>query len=278
MPFVSLDNGNHLYYEITDLTDPWHEPPIVFLHHGLGKSARWWLPWTRLLARNFRVVAVDMLGCGRSSQPVGYRWSVANHADNVVAVLDHLGVDRVHFIGETVGGCIGLYLGARHGDRLHSLSLAACPYKPEKEWLLAMSREIAANGLEPSIDRDLPTRLDWARYPKAMYEWYRAERLSASPRIVAEQYAAQAEEDLTWTLPLINVPTLLYIPDESPVSANVQMRHMAEVIPTAQVADLAPRRRPVWYHYGEAEECVAAFEKFVRTLEAAKSEESGRTE
>lgn len=270
MPYVELNSGYRLYVEITDLTDPWANAPTVFLHHGLGKSGKWWLPWIRALVRHYRVVTVDMLGCGRSDQPTGYAWSVADHAKNVIQVLDRLNIDRVHFIGETVGGCVGLYLGAQFGERLRTLSLAACPYKPEREWLLASSREIAANGLEASIDRDLPTRLDWSRYPKAMYDWYRAERLSASPRIVSEQYAAQADEDLTWTLSRITVPTLLFIPDESPVAANVQMRHMANVIPRAQVAKLAPRRRPVWYHYAEADECVEEFCRFARTVDSAE--------
>jgi pimeloyl-ACP methyl ester carboxylesterase len=262
MAFLELRNGNRLHYDVVDLTEPWTPAPTVFLHHGLGKSGRWWLPWIRQLAADFRVVTVDMLGCGRSDRPTGYSWSVADHAANVLQVLDHLSLDRVHFIGETVGGCIGLHLGAVHADRLRTLSIAACPYHPAADWLLEQSREIASGGLEASVDRDLPSRLDWENYPPAMYDWYRRERVAASARIVAEQYAAQAGEDLTWTLPRVGAPTLLFIPDESPVAANRQMREMAATIPDARVAELPPGRKPVWYHYAHAAECVAAFRRF----------------
>jgi pimeloyl-ACP methyl ester carboxylesterase len=268
MPEIALRSGNHLYYEVTDLTDPWTDPATVFLHHGLGKSARWWLPWVRLLARDYRVLTIDMLGCGRSSQPEGYAWSVSDHAENAVQVLDALGLNRVHFMGETVGGCVGMVLGARHGDRVESLALAACPFRPAQEWLLEQSAEIARTGLQPTVDRDLPSRLDWSLYPTRMYEWYRQQRLDASARIVSEQYAAQADEDLSAFLPVIEAPTLLFIPDESPVNAGAQMHEMARLIPNASIAALADRRRPVWYHYAEADECVAAYETFLSALPA----------
>lgn len=266
MSYATLRDGPRVFYEVTDLTDPWLAAETVFLHHGLGKSHRFWLPWVRLLARDFRVVTVDMLGNGRSSRPRGRAWSAAGYAEDVIAVLDDLEIEQVHFVGETVGGCVGLELGARHGSRLRSLTLAACPYRPPFEKLMDKGREIAREGLTASVDRELPSRLDWERYPPAMYDWYRNERLSASPRIVAEQHYAQAREDLEWALPLIDVPTLLIIPDDSPVGADVQMREMARVIRGARIADLPPGRRAVWHHYGEARECVDAFREFVADI------------
>jgi len=268
MPRVLLDNGHRLHYEVHDYVDPWLTPEAVVLHHGLGKSGRFWLPWARLLSRHFRVVTVDMLGCGRSSHPVGHPWSIADHAANAVALFDALGTERVHFVGEAVGGCVGLQLGARHGDRLHTLTLCSTPFRPTAGPvdLREKSEEISHGGLAgltAAVDRELPGRIEWDRYPPGMYAWYRAQRLDASPRIVAEHHAAQAREDLEWTLPEITAPTLLIIPDESPVGATGQMQQMARVIPNAQVAALSDRRRPVWYHFAEADECVAAFLDFV---------------
>lgn len=269
MPRVLLDNGDRLHYQVHDYVDPWRAPETVVLHHGLGKSGRFWLPWVRLLLRHFRVVTVDMLGCGRSSRPVDHAWSIADHATNAVALLDALEVEQVHFVGEAVGGCVGLQLGARHGDRLRTLTLCSTPFRPTAGPvdLREKSEEIRDGGpagLAAAVDRELPSRIEWDRYPPEMYAWYRAERLRASPRIVAEHHAAQAREDLEWTLPLVTVPTLLVIPDESPVGATGQMREMARTIPRAEVAVLAPgRRRPVWYHFAEADDCVAAFLDFV---------------
>ena len=268
MPTIPLAGGGRVHVEVLDVLEPWLDRETIFLHHGLGKSSRFWRPWMRLLAEDYRVVAIDMLGNGRSSRPRHRRWSIEGYAENVVEVLDALDIERAHFVGETVGGCVGLVLGARHADRLDSLALASCPIRPPRERLLARSRVIAREGLVGEVDAELPSRLEWHRYPPAMYHWYRAERLSASPRIVAEQTAAQAVEELEWTLPRIGVPTLLFIPDESPVDANVQMLEMARVIPDARVAELPPGRKPVWYHYGEAAVCVAEYRRFLGGLGA----------
>lgn len=266
MPDLRRSDGSRIHFDVFDMTDPWLEQETVFLHHGLGKSGRFWRPWVRLLARDYRVITIDMLGNGRSSRPRGRTWGVEGYADNVVEVLDSLQVETVHFVGETLGGCVGLVMGARHGTRIRSLALASCPYRPPREHLLERGRAVTRGGLEASVDSELPSRLDWSLYPAAMYTWYRDQRLSASSRIVSEQRQAQANEDLEWTLPLISAPTLLYIPDESLVGANAQMREMARVIPNAVVADLPPGRRPVWYHYGFADTCVAVFLDFQRRI------------
>lgn len=270
MPTVRTRKSQQIYYEIIELADPWARAETVFLHHGLGKSAKWWRPWIRLLCEQFNVVVIDMLGCGRSGQPEGYPWSVADHADNAADVIDALGLDRVHFVGETLGGCVGLVMGARYPDRVHSLALMACPFRPPSTWLLQQSAEIAEHGIEPTLDRDLDTRLDWARYPPGMREWYREQRLNCSPRVVAEQYAAQAKENLEWTLDRITAPTLLFVPDASPVDANLQMVEMGRRIASAQLAQLAKRRRQVWDHYAEAPEYVAALTEFITLIPAGR--------
>lgn len=268
MPEVLTRKSQTIYYETLQLTDAWTPAETVFLHHGLGKSARWWRPWIRLLCARFNVVAIDMLGCGRSDQPENYAWSVADHAENVVDVLDALELDRVHFVGETLGGCIGLVMGASYPDRVHSLALMACPYRPPTKWLLQQSAEIAQHGIEPTLDRDLDTRLDWTNYPPGMRAWYREQRLNCSPRIVAEQYAAQSRENLEWTLEKITAPTLLFVPDASPVDANLQMRQMQARIPAAQLAALHARARPVWDHYAQAPDYVAALTGFIDQIPA----------
>jgi 3-oxoadipate enol-lactonase len=272
MPKIKLHNGLYIHYEITDFVDPWLSPETVVLHHGLGKSGCFWLPWVRLLSRYFHVVTIDMLGNGRSSRPRGHRWSIAGYSSDAVEVLDALGMERIHFVGEAVGGCVGLQLGACHAERLLTLTLSACPYRPVRPEggtsdLRTESREIACRGLGEVTDRELPTRLNWSRYPPEMYEWYRQKRLSASARIVSEQRAAQAVEDLEWTLPLITVPTLLIIPGSSPVNSTPQMRQMARVIPHAQVIEFP--EEGAWVAFAQAEACVAAFLSFVSEMSTA---------
>lgn len=270
MPKVRLRSGGAIHYEVVDMTDPWRRPETVLLHHGLGKSSRFWLPWYRLLARDYRVIAMDTLGNGRSSRPRGHRWSIAGYAGNVLEVLNALRLKQVHFVGEGLGGCVGLQLGARHPARLRTLTLCATPYSRAEATgdLGARSREIAAGGLRKYVEVQMRDRTDWARFPPEMLAWYRRQRLAVSPRILAEQMSAQAHIDLAWTLPLIKAPTLLIIPGANPTSgADSQMARMAQAIPKTRAVRF-PRERQ-WVTFTAAEECVAAFRSFVAEVAPA---------
>ena len=105
MPTVRLEDGLEMYYEDHDFTDPWRTPETVVMHHGNSKSSLLWYPWVPLLAGNYRVVRMDARGFGRSTVPApGYDWSLEGFALDLKRFLDALGLDRVHLIGETVGG------------------------------------------------------------------------------------------------------------------------------------------------------------------------------
>ena len=130
MPTVQLDSTLEMYYEDDDYTDPWRTPETVVLHHGNAKSSRLWYAWVPLLARQYRVIRLDARGFGRSSvPPEGYDWSLSNFATDLQALLDHLGIDKAHLIGETVGGTISLKFAHEHPERLHSLTVCTSPYK-----------------------------------------------------------------------------------------------------------------------------------------------------
>ncbi len=264
MPAVILSSGLRVHCEIADTTDPWRTAETMLLHHGLGKTGRYWLPWSRVLSRYFRVVTIDMLGNGQSSRPRGHRWSIAGYARDAVEVLDALGLRKVHFVGEGLGGCVGLQLGARHGARVASLTLCATPYRPSEGAsadLAARSQAIARGGLADFVDTTLPSRMDWSRFPQAAYAWYREQRLRTSPRIMSEQMAAQDGVDLEWALPLIAAPTLLIVPGDSPSGADLQMKTMSRAIRGARIAAFPHERQ--WVTFSAADDCVAATLRFL---------------
>jgi pimeloyl-ACP methyl ester carboxylesterase len=102
-----------------------HGPHVVVLVHGLLMDSRLYRGLARdLAARGLRVVLVDLLGHGRSDKPrhaAEYRMDV--YAEQVVAVLDHLGLDRAVLGGMSVGANVSLMVAARHPARVRALVL-----------------------------------------------------------------------------------------------------------------------------------------------------------
>ena len=97
--------------------------PVVCLSHSLACSAIMWDPQLAALADGFRVLRYDTRGHGETDAPDG-PYTLDQLADDAVALLDALEIDKVHWVGLSMGGMIGQSLGIRHPRRL--LSLALC--------------------------------------------------------------------------------------------------------------------------------------------------------
>lgn len=118
-PLVWHVDGVDVAYRLQGAPDA----PLVMLAHGLLADHTMWDALVRLLVPRFRVLRYDLRGHGRSSVPA-LPWTMQRLAADTVALLDALRLSKAHFIGSSLGGMIGQQLGAHHGQRLHSLTLA----------------------------------------------------------------------------------------------------------------------------------------------------------
>jgi 3-oxoadipate enol-lactonase len=98
------------------------DAPVIVLSGSLGSTLDMWRPQVAPLTERFRVIRVDHRGHGGSPVPPGpYR--MADMADDVLALLDALGLERVAWCGLSLGGMVGMYLGSAAPERLTSLTL-----------------------------------------------------------------------------------------------------------------------------------------------------------
>ena len=117
MPGIALP-GSTLHYDERGDGDG---APIVLLH-GLGSSSADWAFQLSVLARDYRVLAVDLRAHGRSSRPRG-RLSIEAMANDMAVLLAALGLPPAHVVGLSLGGCVALALALDHPECVRSLTL-----------------------------------------------------------------------------------------------------------------------------------------------------------
>jgi aminoacrylate hydrolase len=115
---LRLSDGEALYYEVHG-----KGPPLVLVS-GLNGVGKFWQPHLAELSQRYRVVLHDHRGTGRSS-PSRIDYSVAQMADDLVQLMDHLGLDRAHLVGHSTGGAIGQSLAIDRPERVARLVLSA---------------------------------------------------------------------------------------------------------------------------------------------------------
>ena len=98
------------------------DAPPVLLVHGLAGSTAWWDSVVPMLARNFRLIRVDLRGHGKSPSPrQGY--DTATQARGVAAALDSLGISRFSVVGHSTGGYVATALAEQRRDAVVALTV-----------------------------------------------------------------------------------------------------------------------------------------------------------
>ncbi len=121
MPYATTDDGIRLYYEETGTG-----VPLVFVHEFAGDH-RSWEPQVRHFARRYRCVVYAARGYPPSDvPPEPDRYGQYRAVDDLVTILDAIGADRAHVVGNSMGGFCTLHFGLRHPERARSLVVAGC--------------------------------------------------------------------------------------------------------------------------------------------------------
>ena len=235
MPFADAA-GIRLHY---DLVGPERAPVVMFVN-SLGADLGMWDRQLPALVGRYRVLRWDMRGHGRSAVTPGpYR--LDRLALDALALLDALGIDRVHLCGLSLGGAVGQWIAIHRPERLRSLVLCAtaCSFGAAAAW----DERIAAvkkGGVEAIADAVLER---WLTAD------FRARRPSEAARLramlcatPAEGYAAAAaavrDTDLCAEVHKITVPTLLIAGSADPATPPARLEELRARIPRAELVVL----------------------------------------
>lgn len=140
--------------------------PLVLLHGFTGSSGSWF-PIDNDLARDFRVIAIDLIGHGASEAPDdSTRYAFEQTIDDLAAIADHLGITRAHWLGYSMGGRLALGLALEHPRLVSALVLesATAGIRSESERAErraadeALARRIEAIGIAAFV-------AEWERLP-----------------------------------------------------------------------------------------------------------------
>ncbi len=126
--------------------------PTLMLSNSLGSTMQMWEPQMKALTQVFRVIRYDRRGHGKSGVPPG-PYSMERFGRDVLAILDDLNIDHVHWCGLSMGGMVGQWLGANAPERMGKIILAntACYYPDPSNWL-ARIKAVKEGGLAAVAD------------------------------------------------------------------------------------------------------------------------------
>jgi len=207
---VAEVNGARLWYDVTGLGEA-----VLLLHGGLGDSELW-EPVVPLLADRFRTIRSDLRFYGRSVGPAApWSWQ-----EDVIALLDALGLERAALVGLSLGGKIALDVALAHPGRLWALALVSpalgghdgSAYTHAQE--AAYEEALAAGDLEAAMAIDLEVWAPLGVDDRIKRLWYATPEANPLPPGVAHRPPAGGAAKAR--LGELSVPTLVVTASHDP--------------------------------------------------------------
>jgi pimeloyl-ACP methyl ester carboxylesterase len=191
-------NGIHLYYETHGAGRP-----LVLLHGGLG-SGEMFGPVLSTFAASRQVILVDLQGHGRTAD-IDRPLDVRSMADDVAALIDHLGLEKPDVAGYSLGGGVAMQVAIRHPEKVRRLVTASAGIRRDATYPEILQQQGQVNAAAVEFMTETP-----------MYELYQrvAPRPEDFPRLLDKIGAAMAQDfDFTDDVRGLQVPTLIMAAD-----------------------------------------------------------------
>jgi 3-oxoadipate enol-lactonase len=211
------------------LDGPEHAPAVLFAS-SLGTTHAMWDAQAAALSGEFRVLRYDHRGHGRSPVPPG-PYAIEELADDALALLDELGVERATFVGISIGGAVAITAALRAPERFERLVLCstAAHFPPPEQWT-ERAATVRSQGVEAVADGALERWLT-PEAPTELRERMRA-MLVSTPR---EGYAACCEAlgryDVRGRLGALKMPVLAIAGRDDPTTPPPALQAIVDEVP-----------------------------------------------
>jgi pimeloyl-ACP methyl ester carboxylesterase len=229
MESFTTSDGLILAYDIDDFTDPWKGAPTLLLLHAAMGSARRYFGWVPHLSRHYRVVRLDLRGHGRSPvPPVDQPLQLDRLVRDVVELLDHLGLEAAHIVGNSAGGYLGQQLAMTRPERVLSLSLFGSTPGLKNSQAPSWIPQIEAKGLRGFLAETIRDRLPADADP-GLVNWFLDEAAKNDPAYIGKFVLLMASYDWSDEVQRIGCPTLVVIPGGETVGSTANYEPFREL-------------------------------------------------
>ncbi|KAJ5377200.1 uncharacterized protein N7496_004609 [Penicillium cataractarum] len=273
---ITHPNGQTTHVLVDDYTDPWVTPETILIQGGFARHSGFWYHWIPSLARSYRIIRRDTRGHGRSSTPKlsdNYAYTLETILTEILDTLDQLGLDKVHFLGESTSGMLGEAFAVGFPHRLLSLTVCSSPtYLPQaaldlfsfglSSWPEAC-RKLGSKGWGECLAR-IPGTLS-ATDPK--YEaWWISQIGTSSSEGLAGYAEFLSSLDTRPLLPQISVPTLILAPAKSAATGLEEQLQIAKQLKGSKLVVIHGAGHEIYVD--KAEHCLRAFTEFLLELDS----------
>ena len=280
---LTIDDGAKLNYRIDDFTPPWVEDKdkdTILMHHGFARNMKWWTMMVPALSRKYRVLRLDARGCGESTVPAkGVTWSIERLIEDVVNLLDHLSIRKIHWVGESSGGMVGLMFAITYPERINSLTLIHTSFHMEDPMHLRSlgyhdaPEAIEKLGFKEWTMRTLSSRFgDLSKAGQQVQDWVIAEFLKTPTRVAATLLRIFQAFDFTKRLAEVKVPVLIIRENSSqvmtPETEEKEYRSFVQQqLPNARIITLQNIRGISGHlHLLRPDDCTEEIRNFLETV------------
>ncbi|HYF60343.1 MAG TPA: alpha/beta hydrolase [Burkholderiaceae bacterium] len=202
-------DGLRIAYHEDDFTDPWRTPDTVLLLHAAMGNAQRWFAWVPPLSRRYRVLRMELRGHGHSQVPrPDQDFSLDHLVGDALELLDRLGVERAHVVGNSAGGYVAQQLGIHHPQRVRTLALYGSTPGLKHSHAATWIPLVAERGLRRFLADTIHERFDESADP-GLVEWFLDQAGSNDPAFIARFVTHMTTHDFMDDVGRIACPTLI---------------------------------------------------------------------